>query len=198
MIFCSMNCSMQFSASLEVRQRQAQLKERSSPVAVAETKPPTPQIKLEASPTRVSANMDEIIAAVAADTTSFSPSHPNSPSNISGSPGTPSTTPTSPLPSTSPAAIKAGKRHRRSSSQISEPTYPKVPLTLFKYIDKIHDCIDQFYIMLWVFIYGHVMGSRRGHLHHQNRSQPSYFLFFLHIGTVSRKAYIFLFEMLQL
>lgn len=128
MIFCSMNCSMQFSASLEVRQRQAQLKERSSPLAITESKPLTPQIKSEASPTRVSANMDEIIAAVAADTSSFSPSHLNSPSNISASPGTPSTTPTSPLPSTSPAAIKAGKRHRRSSSQISEPTYPK-PLT---------------------------------------------------------------------
>ncbi|XP_059154742.1 histone-lysine N-methyltransferase 2C-like isoform X4 [Physella acuta] len=128
MIFCSMNCSMQFSAALEARQRQNQL--RLKELESAPPQSPTP-IKMEISTggmtpssATVASNVDEIIAAVAADTP-LSPADPETPGDMSGSPGTPSTTPTSPFPSASPAAFKAAKRHRRSSSQISDSAFQK-------------------------------------------------------------------------
>ncbi|KAH9514339.1 Histone-lysine N-methyltransferase 2C [Bulinus truncatus] len=126
MIFCSMNCSMQFSVALETRQRQAQLRIKDESGPSSAQSPPPSGVKLEIpsgalTPTSatVSSNVDEIIAAVAADT-SLSP---DTPGEMSGSPGTPSTTPTSPFSSASP--FKSGKRHRRSSSQISDSAFPK-------------------------------------------------------------------------
>ena len=131
MIFCSMNCSMQFSAGLEARQRQAQLRLKEEEAMLASSTPPQQTVKTEVND--VSANMDEIIAAVAADTgrslspnptpdspESFGPSHDNSPlGSRSGSP----------IPGESPN-IKAGKRHySRSSSMMSETGFPsKFPL----------------------------------------------------------------------
>ncbi|RUS74026.1 hypothetical protein EGW08_018225 [Elysia chlorotica] len=158
MIFCSMNCSMQFSAALEARHRQdlAMKKELEAAVVAAASQPtgqpamsssvsaqaaspsltPSTPIKTEAdmsgagpasSSATVASNLDEIIAAVAADTSLSPPTDLDAPGENSGSPGTPSTTPTSPLHSSSlasPATMKAAKRHRRSSSQISD-TYIK-------------------------------------------------------------------------
>lgn len=135
MIFCSMNCSMQFSVALEARQRQAQLrkKELESTHVVAQSPPPYQPVKVEipapvtaqtSCSATVASNMDEVIAAVAADM-SLSPGEPNTPGDMSASPGTPSTTPTSPMPAVS-SALKAAKRQRRSSSQISDSAYTKV------------------------------------------------------------------------
>lgn len=125
---------MQFSAALEARQRQNQLRLKELESAPP-SQSPTP-IKMEISSggmtpssATVASNVDEIIAAVAADTP-LSPADPETPGDMSGSPGTPSTTPTSPFPSASPAAFKAAKRHRRSSSQISDSAFQKVIIFL--------------------------------------------------------------------
>lgn len=134
MIFCSMNCSMQFSAALEAHQRQAQLriKDSDSGHLASQTTPPCQPVKVETptssaaqtpSSATVAANVDEVIAAVAADMP-LSPGEPDTPGDMSASPGTPSTTP-SPSP-TVPSAGKAGKRNRRSSSQVSDSSYLKV------------------------------------------------------------------------
>ena len=113
MIFCSMNCSTQFSAALEARQQQAELrlKQESESTSVIKTESST-----------ATSNLDSVINAVAADT---SPPRPESPGYMSDSQGSPVGSPSSPLPPGASPAAKAAKRHRRSSSQISESSTPR-------------------------------------------------------------------------
>ncbi len=131
MIFCSMNCSMQFSVGLEARQRQAvRLKEEAAAALAASHTPPQHPVKVESSGgsrLSMSANLEETIAAVAAEAFQSPRGGGDSPgADPMASPYSSMASPTSPFPGASPS-FKAGKRHyRRSSSQVSEPVYPKV------------------------------------------------------------------------
>lgn len=121
MIFCSMNCSIQFSADLDARQRQViqrrmlmEEEEEEEQQRIASATPPQPlpeSISGPPSDDKVSANMDAIIAAVATDA-SRSPYHLQTSPNMSGL--------DSPL--TSPASPQIGGEDQRvAAKRVSSP-----------------------------------------------------------------------------